>query len=82
MNKGIIYLITNDLRWNSEKVRTMKAFKTCENGHENTFINKYCNKCGFEFKASIKPEFSPISTEISMKKYVVPGLISKVFSIT
>jgi hypothetical protein len=59
----------------------MKAFKTCENGHENTFINKYCNKCGIEFKASIKPEFSPISSEISMKKYVVPGIISKVFYI-
>ena len=59
----------------------MKAVKSCINDHENAFVNKYCNKCGIEFPLSIKPEFGLISSEISMKKYSVPGSISKAFLI-
>ncbi len=59
----------------------MEAMKSCVNGHENAFVNKYCNKCGIEFPPSIKPEFGLISSEISMKKYSVPAFISKAFLI-
>jgi hypothetical protein len=59
----------------------MKAIKTCENGHENEFINKFCNKCGYLFKDTTKPEFGSLSSKITMKKQIVTDSISKAFLI-
>jgi hypothetical protein len=59
----------------------MEVMKTCENGHQNEFLNKFCNKCGIEFKTSIKPEFGLTSSKIKLQKHVVIEPISKAFLI-